>query len=352
MLCIQPLIELKSKELKEKYGKRFISYKWYEEKNTISKSAYSNNIGVYPCNRCLPCIGIKRFHWVKKMQLEAKYWKYKYFITLTYSPENIPHNHHLNKQHLKNFIKYFRKHTTKANKSLKYFACGEYGGKTERPHYHIILFTDYQLDLQELKTTKTGILYNCNLLNKCWLNKGHIWTAIITDTKCFSYVASYSNKNHIRQEYNNKSKLLTNIINQIKYINKDKQLNGFLMYEAIHNRYIQLNFRQPEFFLYSKKIPLGAIDKNINSPKSLLKWLYKQNIQNHYYKYNQNITIDNIEELTPYIDNTDPYYNQLQLNKQSWNNYLKNTNIQDTITNNKILLDNKNKNTKNTKNII
>ncbi len=39
--------------------------------------------------------------------------------------------------HLTNFIKQLRK--TTPNK-LKYFACGEYGDQTGRPHYHLIVF--------------------------------------------------------------------------------------------------------------------------------------------------------------------------------------------------------------------
>lgn len=59
------------------------------------------------------------------------------FITLTYSDEHLPTNNSLVKRDLQLFFKRLRK--SYPNK-IKYFACGEYGEQTERPHYHAILF--------------------------------------------------------------------------------------------------------------------------------------------------------------------------------------------------------------------
>lgn len=43
--------------------------------------------------------------------------------------------------HLQQFFKLLRKAQFGNGKSnIKYYACGEYGGKFNRPHYHIILF--------------------------------------------------------------------------------------------------------------------------------------------------------------------------------------------------------------------
>lgn len=81
------------------------------------------------------------------------------FITLTYDTNNVPITPKgymaLNKRDLQLFFKRLRKaqqSQTKndsvgnkngyrlSGKSIKYFAVGEYGGRTNRPHYHIILF--------------------------------------------------------------------------------------------------------------------------------------------------------------------------------------------------------------------
>lgn len=98
---------------------------------------------------------------------ELKASESAYFITLTYDEKHAPTdmfgNLNLSKRDLQNFIKRLRKAHTKrgttvefqeinngittteitrlvGDKSIKYFAVGEYGSKTHRPHYHIILF--------------------------------------------------------------------------------------------------------------------------------------------------------------------------------------------------------------------
>lgn len=40
----------------------------------------------------------------------------------------------------KDLQKYFKRLRKLEKKKIKYYACGEYGGKRKRPHYHIILF--------------------------------------------------------------------------------------------------------------------------------------------------------------------------------------------------------------------
>ena len=63
------------------------------------------------------------------------------FITLTYDDENIKLTKNkfmtLNKQDIQLFMKRLRKHN---KQKLVYYAAGEYGSKTQRPHYHIIIF--------------------------------------------------------------------------------------------------------------------------------------------------------------------------------------------------------------------
>jgi len=63
------------------------------------------------------------------------------FITLTYDTLKIPITKRGFMTLQKRDVQLFMKRLRKANKNkLKYFLCGEYGGKTKRPHYHVILF--------------------------------------------------------------------------------------------------------------------------------------------------------------------------------------------------------------------
>lgn len=59
------------------------------------------------------------------------------FLTLTYDQEHNPNNN-LNPYDLEKFLKRLRKQF--APTALRFFAVGEYGDQTQRPHYHLILF--------------------------------------------------------------------------------------------------------------------------------------------------------------------------------------------------------------------
>jgi len=59
------------------------------------------------------------------------------FITLTYDDEHLPENGTLVKDHFQKFMKRLRRFIEP--KKIKYFGCGEYGDKTNRPHYHCII---------------------------------------------------------------------------------------------------------------------------------------------------------------------------------------------------------------------
>jgi len=64
-----------------------------------------------------------------------------HFVTLTYNTEHVPLTPNgfmsLCKADLQKFFKRLRKNTGLTN--IKYYACGEYGSKTNRPHYHAII---------------------------------------------------------------------------------------------------------------------------------------------------------------------------------------------------------------------
>lgn len=91
-----------------------------------------------PCNQCLPCRINRRRKWTARILLENKYHLHSSFITLTYSPENLPENGFLVKKDLQDFFKRLRRRIEP--EKIRYFACGEYGSLRGRPHYHAIIF--------------------------------------------------------------------------------------------------------------------------------------------------------------------------------------------------------------------
>lgn len=82
----------------------------------------------------------------------------------------------LSKRDIQLFFKRLRKAQFGSTKSdIKYYACGEYGGRTQRPHYHIIIFNA-----------------KLELINDSW-NKGHIYYGSVTG-QSIGYTLKYMTK--------------------------------------------------------------------------------------------------------------------------------------------------------------
>lgn len=98
-----------------------------------------------PCSTCPNCRKRKISGWSFRIMEEFKQSYNGYFITLTYDTRCVPITEsgqmQLCKSDVQKFFKRLRKASTKNGLSfIKYYAVGEYGGRTNRPHYHIIIF--------------------------------------------------------------------------------------------------------------------------------------------------------------------------------------------------------------------
>lgn len=127
-----------------------------------------------PCGHCMACRIAKTREWTVRLIHELSSWDKSGFFTLTYNDENIPFDGSLNKDELQKFFKMLRKDIT----PVKYFACGEYGDITLRPHYHMILF---------------GVNYDeIELINENW-KKGFTYGGTVT-ADSIQYVVGYIRK--------------------------------------------------------------------------------------------------------------------------------------------------------------
>lgn len=93
-----------------------------------------------PCGKCVACRIAKRKEWSMRMLHELDSWDKAMFLTLTYSDDKLPLNGSLVKKDFQKFIKRLRKVLSYENRKIRYFACGEYGEQSGRPHYHAIIF--------------------------------------------------------------------------------------------------------------------------------------------------------------------------------------------------------------------
>lgn len=100
-----------------------------------------------PCGSCIICRKRKANALATRAIMETETTgSAPLFITLTYNPEHLPKNEHgyetLRKLDLQLFFKRLRSLLDNQSipHSLRYLACGEYGSKTKRPHYHLLLW--------------------------------------------------------------------------------------------------------------------------------------------------------------------------------------------------------------------
>lgn len=191
---------------------------------------------VVSCGHCLSCIVQKAHAKSNVCAQQEKLSKYTFFVTLTYNPQNIPcaypvyliddaqpsrkqyielydeetgellgscyypHKkckaiinrtddkklHYARYTDLQKFIKRLRRRIETSKKSynnekIKYYAVSEYGPKTYRPHFHILLYFDCPELSQDLAA----------LVRSCW-TYGYSYTTL-SQGHVTSYVASYVN---------------------------------------------------------------------------------------------------------------------------------------------------------------
>ncbi len=96
---------------------------------------------IVPCGKCIKCLARRQNAWAFRLAQEAKQSTSAAFITFTYETPPLSQNKYatLKKKDYQNFVKRLRKKLSK-NQNIKYYACGEYGTTTKRPHYHAIMF--------------------------------------------------------------------------------------------------------------------------------------------------------------------------------------------------------------------
>lgn len=92
----------------------------------------------FGCGQCLPCRINRRRKWAWRQFFESLCHDENCFVTLTYSPEKLPEGNSLDGRHLQLFLKALRNRI--APSKVRFFAVGEYGDQTQRPHYHLSLF--------------------------------------------------------------------------------------------------------------------------------------------------------------------------------------------------------------------
>lgn len=167
------------------------------------------NFKEIPCGNCMSCRLRYSRDWANRCMLELQSHDSAWFLTITYDDDHIPIAQSedengtlrvagtLYKRDFQLFMKRLRK--ARPDDKIRFFACGEYGPETFRPHYHAIIYGLHLDDLRpsRWKSKKPGYehcpYYESAFLEDVWHNQGHIVVTEVSWETC-AYVARYITK--------------------------------------------------------------------------------------------------------------------------------------------------------------
>jgi len=146
-----------------------------------------------PCNKCQSCKLRKAKEWALRCWHESQMHEDSAFITLTYRDEDLPENRNLDHRDFQLFMKRLR--IKYPERRFSFFMCGEYGGLTHRPHYHVVIFGYWPPDAKFHRKEKGNNYFKSEELDAFW-KKGFTDTSYVSYQSA-GYVARYTLKKQL-----------------------------------------------------------------------------------------------------------------------------------------------------------
>jgi len=168
---------------------------------------YARGTGqIVNCGRCIGCRLEYARQWAVRILHESSLYENNSFLTLTYRESCLTYGKErptLVPSDLSNFWKRLRKKLSVQGRDLneqpiRYFACGEYGDKRNRPHYHACLFGLYPHDAKLYSVKNGNRVYSSDFLDSVW-KLGDVRFGDVTFESA-SYVARYIMKKHVGKD--------------------------------------------------------------------------------------------------------------------------------------------------------
>lgn len=153
----------------------------FPAKNKVSNKAFLKGLEEFECGHCPECLAKKSRLWALRTSMEARV-NFGFMCTLTYDSYKVVNgietsvenptdpNIALSKEDCQKFIKRLRERFKDCK--VKYILTAERGKRTDRAHYHALIFGIKLPDLIPYKLSKRGNqIYKSKILSDIW-NKG------------------------------------------------------------------------------------------------------------------------------------------------------------------------------------
>lgn len=179
-----------------------------------------------PCGNCVGCRTAKATEWARRAEHESRRSRYNSFITLTYADDKVP-TEGLRPHDLTDFIKRLRKRATLRSGAaiqrdhrlpIRYFACGEYGEKNGRPHFHIITFN---AGFNDGRTVGKD-LYESALLKELWPHGRHAYAEATPASA--NYIAQYTLKKQAQHRIDQWNKAFVCLVETREHISRSGEI--------------------------------------------------------------------------------------------------------------------------------
>lgn len=178
--------------------------------NMLCRRPYTQGVRAYGCGSCMPCLIKRRKIWQHRIMLESLLHSDNCFVTLTYSDEEVPKLTGssslvdgspmltLEPMHLTNWLKRLRKAISPSK--IRYYAVGEYGDRTWRPHYHVALFGYPKCERGQsgYSASVKSCCPVCDLVRDTW-NMGNVFLGDLS-LQSAGYIARYVTKKMTRND--------------------------------------------------------------------------------------------------------------------------------------------------------
>lgn len=286
MSCYHPIEAWDYTDQLDLLGPRQISMKGPQDLGDRKKMIRQGRRLLLPCRKCVGCRLDKSREWANRVVMEQLYHQESWFLTLTYDDEHLPPAYPVDpataeilsvhatlvKDDLQKFFKRLRKNS---KQELRYFASGEYGSQTYRPHYHCLIFGLHLDDLQPIKRNFSGDQYYVSdFIAKCWPYGIHILGQVTWNSAAYvarytmkkathGYTKEYYEKAGIQSEFQTMS--LRPAIGR-RFYDDHPDLFEYSTFN-VTTMYGGLKMSPPEYFrkLHKKDRPLDALLTGLNS---------------------------------------------------------------------------------------
>lgn len=179
---------------------------------TLCRNPYIQGMHAHNCGQCMPCRIQRKRVWTHRIMLEATSSNDNTFCTLTYRDKDLPLSGSglptLEPKHLQDWLKRLRFMFAKGGQELRlnqplrlrYYAVGEYGDETFRPHYHAALFgfPSCLYINSRYSLRRSNCCPNCDLVRDTWTH-GQILLGTL-EASSAGYMAGYVTKKMTRSD--------------------------------------------------------------------------------------------------------------------------------------------------------